>query len=135
MKNSVDKMEKHSAKILFVDEDKKYLRLVSQFLSSHGCAVTSSSSGIEARLLFEKHDYDALVFDADLNCLTELCTAAQNKHRVPIFIFEILPADADKRPLLRIDRGTIQVISKQKGAFELLRFLERKLDIRSDQNE
>jgi len=106
--------------ILAVDDEPRYLRVISFNLEQEGFRVTPATSGEEGLALFEQIDPDLVILDVMLPGLDgfEVCRRIREASTRPIIMLTARGAEEDKITGLRI--GADDYVTKPFSADELL---------------
>src|SRR3972149_3374912 len=106
--------------ILAVDDEPRYLRVISFNLEQEGFRVTPATSGEEGLALFERIDPDLVILDVMLPGLDgfEACRRGRGPSPRPIIMLTAKGAEEDKIKGLRI--GADDYVTKPFSADELL---------------
>jgi DNA-binding response OmpR family regulator len=120
--------------ILAIDDEPRYLRVISFNLEQEGFHVTSAASGEQGLALFEEIDPDLVILDVMLPGLDgfEICQKIRELSSRPIIMLTAKGAEEDKIKGLRI--GADDYVTKPFSAAELLARVDAVLR-RSTQTE
>jgi two-component system KDP operon response regulator KdpE len=106
--------------ILAIDDEPRYLRVISFNLEQEGFRVTSATSGEQGLALFERIDPDLVILDVMLPGLDgfEVCRRIRELSSRPIIMLTAKGAEEDKIKGLRL--GADDYVTKPFSAGELL---------------
>ena len=106
--------------VLAVDDEPRYLRVISFNLEREGFRVTCATSGEEALALFERGDHDLVILDVMLPGLDgfEVCRRIREMSPRPIIMLTAKGAEEDKIKGLRL--GADDYVTKPFSADELM---------------
>jgi two-component system KDP operon response regulator KdpE len=113
--------------VLAVDDEPRYLRMISFNLEHAGYRVTCAGTGEDALALFERYDPDLVLLDLMLPGLDgfEVCERMRESSNRPIIILTARGAEEDKVKGLRL--GADDYVTKPFSAPELLARVEAVL--------
>lgn len=120
-----------SKKILFIEDDKDFLQLVSSYLSKAGLKVQTFTSGRQALVSFQKDSFDLVILDLGLPDIggLSLCRKIRKATGVPILILTAREGVPDR--VAGLDAGAddylVKPISLGELAVRVVRLLERDL--------
>lgn len=106
--------------VLVVDDEPRFLRMISFNLESEGYRVTTASSGEEALALFERHDHSLVLLDVMLPGIDgfEVCRRLREMSTRPIIMLTARGADDEKVKGLQL--GADDYVTKPFSAAELV---------------
>lgn len=99
-------------KILVVEDEARFQRLVEIYLKREGYLVDFATTGMEAMELFTEQQYDLILLDVMLPMITgwELCQKIRRKSVVPIIMLTAKTTEEDR--LLGFELGVDDYITK-----------------------
>lgn len=106
--------------ILIIDDDPEQLQAHQFFLKTHGCSVSTISSGSEALKLLEDHSYDLILLDVKMPDSDgfQLCGRIKEITKSPVIFLSNYAQDEDQ--VLGFYAGGYDYISKD-SSLELFR--------------
>jgi DNA-binding NtrC family response regulator len=109
--------EELNARVLLVDDEEKFLEVVSQRLKTRGLKVDTATSGEDALRNVKREDFDAIVLDLSMPGMSGLETLEKIRKDKP-----------DVQVIILTGHGTLQagVQAMKEGALD---FIEKPVDI------
>jgi DNA-binding NtrC family response regulator len=109
--------EELNARVLLVDDEEKFLEVVSQRLKTRGLKVDTATSGEDALNTVKREDFDAIVLDLSMPGMSGLETLERIRKDKP-----------DVQVIILTGHGTLQagVQAMKEGALD---FMEKPVDL------
>ena len=109
--------EELNARVLLVDDEEKFLEVVSQRLKTRGLKVDTATSGEDALNTVRREDFDAIVLDLSMPGMSGLETLEKIRKDKP-----------DVQVIILTGHGTLQagVQAMKEGALD---FMEKPVDL------
>lgn len=110
-------LEELNARVLLVDDEEKFLEVVSQRLKTRGLKVDTATSGEDAVKSVKREDFDAIVLDLSMPGMSGLETLEKIRKDKP-----------DVQVIILTGHGTLQagVQAMKEGALD---FMEKPVDL------
>jgi len=119
------------ADILIVDDDRLFLEVVGDSLSSYGYNITKAESGEEAVSILSEHDLDVVVCDLKMPGMDGLAVLRHVGEHAPDTEVIILTGYADLESAISCVRlGAFDIVRKEKDMPELLTTVNRAVERR-----
>lgn len=118
--NSLDSQSAQRSRLLLVDDDQKYCRLISDYLSRYGYEVTAVHDGQSGLQLSVGHGFDAIILDVMLPGLDgyAVLKKLREQSQIPILMLTALGDETDR--IVGLEIGADDYLPKTFSPRELL---------------
>ncbi len=118
--NSLDSQSAQHSRLLLVDDDQKYCRLISDYLSRYGYEVTAVHDGQSGLQLSVGHGFDAIILDVMLPGLDgyAVLRKLREQTQIPVLMLTALGDETDR--IVGLEIGADDYLPKTFSPRELL---------------
>ncbi len=118
--NSLDSQSAQRSRLLLVDDDQKYCRLISDYLSRYGYEVTAVHDGQSGLQLSVGHGFDAIILDVMLPGLDgyAVLKKLREQSQIPVLMLTALGDETDR--IVGLEIGADDYLPKTFSPRELL---------------
>lgn len=118
--NSLDSPSAQRSRLLLVDDDQKYCRLISDYLSRYGYEVTAVHDGQSGLQLSMGHGFDAIILDVMLPGLDgyAVLKKLREQSQIPVLMLTALGDETDR--IVGLEIGADDYLPKTFSPRELL---------------
>lgn len=118
--NSFDSQSAQRSRLLLVDDDQKYCRLISDYLSRYGYEVTAVHDGQSGLQLSVDHGFDAIILDVMLPGLDgyAVLKKLREQSQIPVLMLTALGDETDR--IVGLEIGADDYLPKTFSPRELL---------------